>query len=588
LLSASDHSPTHSDERRSNAIAVSRGIGIGPAVFLPESSPHFEHRKISADAIQTEIDRLRYGVDRSRANVNDLVGKGTFPLNGSISDIFDTHLLILESFAAKVEDRIRVNCINAEWAIDGVLREACERHGAATPSHLREKQLDLKDVAAGILSELRGSDRIEYPRGSVIIAEEIRPSTVMDLSRSAPAAIVARRGGWTSHSSILARELGIPMVTGADLSFLDAGEIVIADGYTGEVVVRPEAKTLLDIQGKKASEMARAANQSHSENPTPDASQVILRVNLESSLAYGAARESGASGIGLYRSESLITRPGKLPSEEQQFASYSKIAAVVGEAGVNIRTFDIGPESIDERVGFERNPALGLRAIRLTLVDPAILTAQLRAILRANELGNISVVIPMVSGTMEIRRFREILANTAQALLLDGYSVNVPRIGAMIEVPSAVLIAAEIAAEVDFICLGTNDLVQYLLAVDRDNASVAEWYQTLHPAVLRAIEQVVAAGRSAGIPVTACGEMAGSPFYIPLLVGLGIRDFSMSAASVKAARQLIGGIGISGSEAIARAALKGKTAGEIDSALRRNYVEHWPSLFPSGFLDELH
>ncbi|MBP7474345.1 MAG: phosphoenolpyruvate--protein phosphotransferase [Pyrinomonadaceae bacterium] len=587
-MSASDHPPTQSEERRVKAIAVSRGIGIGPAVFLPESSLHSEHRKISAKAIETEIDRLRFGVDRSRANLDELVGTGTFPQNGSITGIFDTHLLILDSFAVKVEDRIRANYINVEWAIDTVLREAFERHGVGTPAHLREKQLDLKDVAAGILGELRSADRIQYPKGSVIIAGEIRPSTVVEFSHTAPAAIVALRGGWTSHSSILARELEIPMVTGADLSFVDVGDLVVVDGYTGEIVVRPDARTLLDIHGKKESEKLRVANLWQSGNATPETSQVVIRVNLESSLAYDAARHLGVRGIGLYRSESLIPRPGKLPSEDEQHAAYSRIAASVGEAGINIRTFDIGPENIEESAGFERNPALGLRAIRLSLVDPAILTAQLSAILRANERGNISVVIPMVSGITEIRRFRELLVNSAQALLLDGYSVNMPRVGAMIEVPSAVLTAAEIAAEVDFICLGTNDLVQYLLAVDRDNASVADWYQTLHPAVLRAIEYVVAAGRGAGIPVTACGEMAGSPFYIPLLVGLGIRDLSMSAGSVKAAQQLIGGIGISGSEAIAHAALKGKTASEIDSALRRLYSEHWPSLFPDGFLDELH
>jgi phosphotransferase system enzyme I (PtsI) len=527
-------------------------------------------------------------VERCRANLDDIAGIGASPPNDSISEIFSTHLLILDSFAAKVEDRIRVDCIDVEWAIDVALREAEERHGVDTPPHLREKHLDLKDVAAGILGELRSFDRIEYPVGSVIIASEIRPSTVMEIWRTAPAAIVSRRGGWTSHSSILARELGIPMVTGADLSSIDARDIVIADGYRGEIVVRPEPMTLSVIGRRKEREMPLAAHLRQGDVATPETSEITLRVNLESSLAYEAARASGANGIGLYRSESLITSSGKFPSEEQQFASYSKIAATVGEAGVNIRTFDIGPENIDERSALERNPALGLRGIRLSLLDSEILTTQIRAILRANEAGNISVVIPMVSGVTEIRRFRTILLETAQALASDGCSAKLPRVGAMIEVPSAVLTAAEIAAEVDFICLGTNDLVQYLLAVDRDNASVAEWYQTLHPAVLRAIEQVVAAGLGAGITITACGEMAGSPFYIPLLVGLGIRDFSMSAGSIEAALQLIRGIGIAGSETVARAALKGMTAGEVDSALRRVYVEQWPDLFPDGFLDSQH
>ncbi|MEQ1642017.1 MAG: phosphoenolpyruvate--protein phosphotransferase [Pyrinomonadaceae bacterium] len=584
-MSASEHSSNNSEERRISAIAVSRGIGIGPAVFLRESSLHSEHRDILSEAIETELDRLRYGVERSRANLDGLAGTDKISPNEPISDIFDTHLLILESFAAKVEDRIRAKLINVEWAIDEVFREAFERHGLDMSSHLAEKQLDLEDVAAGILSELRSSDRIEYPTGSVIIAGEIRPSTVMEISRTSPAAIVSLRGGWTSHSSIVARELGIPMVTGADLGFLDDGDIVIANGYSGEVIVRPEPITLSQTETKKEDETPLTEHPGYSENAVHGPAQITLSVNLESSLAYEAARESGASGVGLFRSESLIAGSGKLPSEEHQLADYSRIAAAVGEAGVNIRTFDIGPNTIEGESAFEHNPALGLRSIRLSLADPSVLTTQIRALLRANGSGNISVVIPMVSGITEVRRFRKILLDTAEALKSDGYSANIPRIGAMIEVPSAVMTAAEISAEVDFICLGTNDLVQYLLAVDRDNASVAEWYQTLHPAVLRAIEQVVAAGLGAGIPVTACGEMAGSLFYIPLLIGLGVRDFSMSVGSLKSARQLISGIGTADAEAIAMAALQGKTASEIDSLLRRLYLEQWPGLFPEGFFD---
>ena len=573
------------EERRIKAIAVSRGIGIGPAVFLPEFDLHSQERSLAPNAIEAELDRLRHGVKRAQVNLNNIANIGSLLPTDSISGIFDTHLLILESFAAKVEGRIKTACINAEWAIDAVLKEALERQGTHTSDHIREKQVDLKDVATGILDELRNVDRLEFPAGSVIIAREIRPSSVMEIGRTAPAAIVSRRGGWTSHSSILARELGIPMVTGADVSVINTGDIVIANGYSGEIIVRPGAMTLADVQSTKSKEKSQQlARRARRESSSSVQTEIVVRVNVESTLAYEAARNVGALGIGLFRSESLVAKSGKLPTEEQQFAGYAAIAAAVGETGVNIRTFDIGSDTTVGETAVERNPALGLRSIRLSLTDPNILITQLRAILRANEHGNISVVIPMVNGVSEVHRFREILNETATSMANEGFSPQMPRIGAMIEVPSAVLTAREIAAEVDFICLGTNDLVQYLLAVDRDNERVAEWYQTLHPAVLRAIREVVAAGVEAGIPVTACGEMAGSPFYIPLLIGLGIREFSMSGGSVGTARHLISGIAIADAESVTREALDGKTASEIDALLRRLYTKHWPDLFPNGFL----
>ncbi len=552
-------------------------------MFLPEFELHSERRKLAPDDILDELERLRYGVDRAQSNLKDIANAGLSPAEGAIAEIFDTHLLILDSFAARIEDRIQTDHVNAEWAIDAVLKEAFSRQASETSEHLLEKQMDLKDVAAGILDELRNTDRLSFPAGSVIVALEIRPSRVMEIARTSPAAIVSQRGGWTSHSSILARELRIPMITGVNLGFINPGDIVIADGYTGEIVVRPDPLTLSGIKTKKDNERSLVAAVIESEIPPSGQSEIVIHANVESKRAYEAARGVGATGIGLFRSELLITKAGKLPSEEKQLTAYAEIAAAVGEAGVNIRTFDIGPDGLNGLSATERNPALGLRSIRLSLADPAILTAQIRAILRANDFGNISVVIPMVSGIAEIQRFREILLDTAKAITREGFAANIPRVGAMIEVPSAVLTASEIAAEVDFICLGTNDLVQYLLAVDRDNASVAEWYQTLHPAVLRAIVQVVSAGLEAGVPVIACGEMAGSPFYIPLLVGLGIREFSIGVTSVKAARSLLNGISIVDAEAIAQEALKGKTAVEVDLTLRQLYIEQWPALFPYGF-----
>lgn len=586
-MSATEQSPLHSTELRLTAIAVSRGLGIGQAVFLPAFELSSEHREIVD--IERELERLHYGVERARTHIDSLASQGTSAASEPISGIFDTHLLILESFAAKVEEEIKTKGINAEWAIDNQLVAALGLQADGVSAHLKEKQVDIKDVAAGILDDLRNSGRIDIPAGSVIVAREILPSTVMDLSHSNPAAIVSRRGGWTSHASIVARELGIPMVTGVSLSEIADGDVIVADGFTGRVIIRPSTDTISAFRPQdRPTHVGTPSVTLEHTTTTADGTPIRIKANSESVSAYETARAAGADGIGLFRSESIIQKSGRLPTETQQTAIYADIASAVGSAGVSIRTFDIGPDTFHKSSATERNPALGLRSIRFTLSEPAILRGQMRAILRANEFANISTVVPMVSGVAELRRFRELLNEAAGSLGAEGVEANIPKIGAMIEVPSAVFTAREIAAEVDFFCLGTNDLVQYLLAVDRDNERVAEWYQTLHPAVLRALREVITAAECAAIPVTVCGEMAGSPFYIPLLIGLGVREFSMSGNSIAAARRLITGVAISDAENVSTRALNSETAAETIELLRVLYSKNWAELFPSGFLKSQH
>lgn len=587
-LSVTQRSQADSDELRIKATAVSRGVGIGPAILLPTFNMRTEHREIAVNAVDSEIDRFKFAVERAREQLVDLAISPSVN-NESISGIFDTHLLILESFAKKVIDAVRSKRISSEWAIVEVLKYTTERQAASASDHIREKQLDLKDVAARIVDELRQTDCVKIAEGSIIVIREIRPSYVMEIARSKPAAIVSLRGGWTSHSAILARELGIPMVTGIDISSIQNGDFVKVNGFSGEVSVRPNLEVIeTPTSGVEVKTPAMTVLREPKETLTEDNVAVRIRVNVEISRSYENAAQAGASGIGLFRSESLIPNSGKLPDEERQVAAYSEISAAVGGAGVQIRTFDVTPDTAKGTASFDPNPALGLRSIRLSLSDTANLVTQLRAIVRANALGNISVVIPMVSGIKEIVRFREILDATFHNLLAEGLSVNMPKVGAMIEVPSAVLTVREIASDVDFLCLGTNDLVQYLLAVDRDNDAVADWYQTLHPAVLRAIREVVDAGREAAIPVTVCGEMAGSPFYIPLLIGLGVRDLSMRGNSISSVRHIIKNISVADAVAITEVALTGRTASEIDASLRNQYSERWPGIFASGFLDSPH
>ena len=297
----------------------------------------------------------------------------------------------------------------------------------------------------------------------------------------------------------------------------------------------------------------------------------------------------GSEGIGLFRSESLIGGPGNIPSEETQYEAYRQIADTAGESGVKIRTFDIGIDQLgDGGYSAERNPSLGLRSIRLSLTDTAYFRTQVRAILRAAHGKKIDIILPMISGVGEVIRSSAIIDEERERLSREGKSSGEVGIGAMIEVPSAVLTIKEIAANVDFVCLGTNDLVQYLLAVDRDNDAVADWYQTLHPAVITALSDVFHAADDANIPVIVCGEMAGSSFYIPLLIGLGARELSMNPHSIPQARRMVSGISVSESEKLAANVSGCSSAEASERVLREYYLENWFHLFPSGLLNTKH
>jgi len=319
-----------------------------------------------------------------------------------------------------------------------------------------------------------------------------------------------------------------------------------------------------------------------------DGVEITIRANVDTVEAYRNAQRAGAVGIGLFRSESLLDGNGTLPSEDDQTAAYRRIAEAVDDGTVNIRTFDVGIEYFDGGRRKESNPSLGLRAIRLGLRREADLRTQFRAILRASADEDVGLILPMVSSLDEIRAARRILDDESQDLTAAGIRSGLPRLGAMVEVPSAVFTIDDIAAEVDFLCLGTNDLVQYLLAVDRDNDAIAGLYKTLHPAVLRAIGTVIDAGRVTETPVIVCGEMAGSPFYVPILLGLGATDISITANSIRPIRQLIAGIMVEECESLVSRSLTCKTTEEIESLLHDHYATYWEHLFPPGLLNTRH
>ena len=363
---------------------------------------------------------------------------------------------------------------------------------------------------------------------------------------------------------------------------------MIVDGLNGQVILNPAKQTVAEFKGLSGMDM-QSDKEAHSSRETLrllDGREVVIRANVDKPEDYPQAKDLGAQGIGLCRSEFLFGQASGFPSEAKQIKVYRQIADAAGIAGVKIRTFDVGLDQLANEIGpRERNPSLGLRAIRLSLRNPKEFRTQIRAILQASYQRKIDIVLPMVSGVEEILQSQRIIEEESTTLIRKGTPIGEPRLGSMIEIPSAVMTVSEISRHVDFLCLGTNDLVQYLLAADRDNEAVADWYQTLHPAVIRAIKQVLDAAQQTGIAAIICGEIAGSAFYAPLLIGLGAREFSMSVKSILHVRRLISGIAFDEAQLLVKRIASCETAGEIEQILRDHYSKNWSHLFAAEILD---
>lgn len=564
-------------------------------MFLRDENRQFFRTDLDAAQVEMELHRFRSAVSRSIDQLRELTAHDDNGQNQSVSNIFGVHLLILESsFAEKIEATIRDQKVNVEWAVSSVSDEYLEKQASVPDENFKDKNLDIEDVTNRLLTAINGwAETVDTGSNAIIVARELRPSAIMEIAKSSPAALITTRGGWTSHTSILAREFRLPMVSGIrDLEqILSHNDQVIVDGFSGEIIIDPASQTIDHFRSINAAQMSPDYQHGEIEKwvSTLDGTEIVIRANADTPEAYGIAKQFGADGIGLFRSESLITHPGNIPSEDEQMSAYRQMADATGDSGVKIRTFDIGVDQIgDNSFSAERNPSLGLRSIRLSLSDSTHFRAQIRAILRAALGQKIDIVLPMISGVGEVLRARAIIEEERAELTNRSIPTGDPLLGAMIEVPSAVLTASEIAKKVDFLCLGTNDLVQYLLAVDRDNDSVADWYQTLHPAVIRAISSVLSAAKNACVPVAVCGEMAGSPFYVPLLIGLGARELSMNVNSIPQIRRLISGITLKNSVGLVEMAKSCETAEETEQLLRKYYLDNWSGLFPAGLLNSKH
>ncbi|MCC7308065.1 MAG: phosphoenolpyruvate--protein phosphotransferase [Acidobacteria bacterium] len=569
-------SPLKNELRASYAgRSVSHGRAVGKALHIVGRKRQYFRAEIVEGRVENEIARFRAAVTYSAKQLEALIAKPPTP---NAADIFDAHLLILESssFLDAVEEVIRHDLVTAEWATKTVTEKLMSSQRASSDQHLRQKAVDIEDVSERVANALAGgqSPLPPLPPNTVLVATELFPSTLMEFADTPPVAIITERGGWTSHTFILARESGIPAVSGIKRvnRRFDDGDIVIVDGDHGTVTVASEED--LEVSSRGAVDLGAAAFGTWD---TDDSTEPGFRlyVNVDSTAKVFRAVEKGAAGIGLLRSEYLFPGIKGWPDEERQFQAYKAASEAADGLEVRIRTFDF---DLDQ-VSFggrepEKNPALGMRAVRLGLARERSFRTQLRAILRANTNGNISIILPMIAGVQDLKQVRSLIDDEFSRL--EG--VKFPKIGAMIELPSAVLVIDQILKYVDFLSVGTNDLVQYTLGVDRDDEMVSDWYQSLHPAVLRSIQILIESAKKAGKPVSLCGEMAGLPFYIPLLVGLGADEFSIKLSSWSAVRRILRSVEKTQAEEIVRVVKELDAAQAVEEALAAAYRTYWPDL----------
>ena len=578
------------EEIRRKGLGVSEGVVIGRVLRLQDGTRDVYRAEIEESELERERRRFRAAVRLSRRQLEAIKERAEKELGRGHAYIFDAHLLFLEDakLTRDVEEYIVKEHANAEWAAKVVGDRLLSIYMQINDEYLRERGSDIEDVIQRLLANLSGEVR-GHPNlsdDSVIVAQDLLPSTIAELDLNHVKAIATDAGGWTSHMAIIARGLGLTAVVGLRNFYhrTRTGDQIIVDAQRGEVILNPLAASIerYEFTVHSSSDAFRSSS-SNVSGPvtTTNGVDISLRANIELPTEFESVRRFGACGVGLFRSEFLLSRPGMLLSEDDQFGSYRSLAEAAGADGAIIRLFDLGSETgyeLSDRS--ERNPALGLRAIRFGLKNDEVMRTQVRAILRATNFGKLSLVIPMVADVVDVRRARKIILEERELLQKEGIEYVEPEIGAMIEIPSAVLTADKIAPEVNFFELGTNDLVQYTLAVDRGNDDVSDWFRTLHPAVLFGINRTLKAAKDASIPAIVCGEMASTPAYAVLLAGMGAVDLSMTPAAIPRVRSTLEQIDTTEAAELASRCLECASADEVEAIVRVEFRNRWPELFP--------
>lgn len=572
-----------------HGIPAAPGIAYGSVLLLQANSVELlsgkDVKTIPQSQVAAEIARFKKALDDTRSEIRTLRDRVQASLEAHEANIFDAHFLIVDDrmLMTEVCSAIEKKLLPAQYAYSQVIQKYIQAISAVSDPYLKERALDVKDVAARILSHLQGKaktslDKLPGPR--IIVTKDLSPSDTAMLDREHVIGFATESGSKTSHSAILARSMQIPAIVGLNhfVEWLEDGDKLILDGFLGIAILNPQPMTIELYEQKEKSKArlyAELMRETQLQSETTDGYRIQLAANVESADNIADLKRFGAAGIGLFRTEYLYMNKEQLPSEEEQFKVYKKVAEAANGQPVIIRTLDLGGDKLASAVGTfqEQNPFLGLRAVRLCLAKPEIFKTQLRAILRAGCFGNIKMMFPMISSASELDRvlalLDEVKSDLQNANMRFAGGMDV---GIMIEIPAAAIIADTLAKKVDFFSMGTNDLVQYTLAVDRNNEHVADLYEPTHPAVLRLIGQTAKAAGRQGIWTGVCGEMAGDLRYVPILIGLGVEELSMSPMTIGHVRRLIRKISMADAERIAAQALEAET-GEDALRISTEYLE---------------
>jgi len=579
-------------------IAVSPGIIIGKARLVDRSKVKIIYQYlIGNDQLNREVERFKQAIVTTE---NQLV-----KLKGRIPDNMNDHGFIIDSCLMMLKDsmlndstikKILNEKINAEWALKMSLDEIREVFGQIDDEYISNRIIDVENVTEKVLRNLSGEEQeslAEINQRVIIVAHDLSPADTTELNINMVMGFLTDVGGQTSHTAIMAQALEIPAVVGLQsvTKHVKDGDLLIVDGKAGRILINPDDNAIIDYQERQLRHeeyRTSIAKKSHLPAITLDGHQIAVKANMEFVEEVAAVKDHGADGIGLFRTEFLYLRSRGLPTEDELYQDYREVAEIISPLEMTIRTLDLGGDKFASELEItkEINPALGLRAIRFCLKQPEIFKSQLRAILMASAYGSVQLMFPMISGLQEILAAQEILSQVKKELdrkHID-YDRNI-KTGIMIEVPSAVTMAEVLAQHVDFFSIGTNDLIQYALAIDRINEQVAYMYQPFHPAILRMIEHVVNSAKKNGIRVSLCGEMAGDPLCISILLGLGIEELSVNSSAIPLVKRIIRSLSIKDAQKDFRKIITLNTAQEVKTYIQDRMVDLIPELQEKGYLD---